>query len=84
MTLVLLAIVIWGAAWWLNTRIAASDFGSTRLGRLAVPVIFGITVLVVWELVVRGLQVSPVILPPPSAIAVTFASAPPTPRPPKP
>ena len=37
--------------------------------------VFGLTVLAVWELVVRGLQVPAVILPAPSAIAATFAGA---------
>ena len=41
--------------------------------RLAVPLIFGATLLVMWELIVRGLGVPTVILPPPSQIAATFA-----------
>ncbi len=73
MTLVGLALLFWLAMWGLNTRIAASRWQGTRVARLAVPVIFGITILVVWELVVTGLQVSPVILPAPTAIAATFA-----------
>jgi NitT/TauT family transport system permease protein len=43
-----------------------------------VPAIFGITILVVWEGMVRGLGISPVILPPPSAIAARFAGELPT------
>ena len=74
MTPVLIALVFWLAMWWTNTRIAASSWHATRAGRLAVAVIFGITILVVWELLVTGLQVSPVILPPPTAIARTFAA----------
>jgi len=42
--------------------------------RLLVPAIFGMTLLVVWELVVTGLAVPLVILPPPSMIATTFAA----------
>jgi NitT/TauT family transport system permease protein len=38
-------------------------------------VFFGVTLLVVWELVVRGLQVPLIILPPPTMIAVTFAGS---------
>ena len=74
MILVLCALAIWVAAWWLNTGIARSALGGRTAGRLLVPVIFGVTVLLVWELVVRGLGVSPVILPPPSAIAATFVA----------
>ncbi len=73
MTYVGIAIGFWLAMWWLNTRIAASRWQGTRAARLAVPVIFGVTILVVWELVVTGLQVSPVILPAPTVIAATFA-----------
>ncbi len=73
MTLVGIALLFWLAMWWLNTRIAASRWHGTRAARLAVPVIFGVTILVVWELVVTGLEVSPVILPAPTAIAATFA-----------
>ena len=38
------------------------------------PAIFGFTILIVWELVVRGLKVPLVILPPPSMIAETFSA----------
>jgi NitT/TauT family transport system permease protein len=43
-----------------------------------VPVIFGATVLVLWEGLVRGLDVAPVILPAPSAIAAKIATSLPT------
>ena len=43
--------------------------------QLLVPAIFGITVLVVWELLVRGLAVSLVILPAPTVIASAFAGS---------
>jgi NitT/TauT family transport system permease protein len=48
---------------------------NTRLVRLVVPAIFGITVLVVWEGLVRGLGINPVLLPAPSAIGVAFVGA---------
>jgi NitT/TauT family transport system permease protein len=72
MTLVALAIVVWLLAWWANVRLAESG---PRAARYAVPAIFGLTVLVMWELVVRGLEVSPVILPAPTAIADRFATS---------
>ncbi len=72
MTLVAVALAAWLGLWWLNARIAGSRWHASRAARVAVPVIFGLAVLVVWELVVRGLLVSPVILPAPSAIAATF------------
>jgi NitT/TauT family transport system permease protein len=73
MTLVILALVIWGAAWAVNTWLAGSVLSHTRAGRIAVPALFGITVLLVWELMVRGLSVPAVILPAPSAIAARIA-----------
>ncbi len=72
MTLVGLAIAIWLLALYANVRLARSGM---REARYAVPTIFGVTILVMWELVVRGLEVSPVILPAPTAIAERFATS---------
>lgn len=69
------ALIFWAAAWWLNVRIAGSSFSGTRAGKWVVPVLFGVTLLVLWEGLVRGLNVPGVILPPPSAIAVKFAAS---------
>jgi NitT/TauT family transport system permease protein len=66
-------LAFWLAAWALNARLAASGWARTKAGRIAVPLIFGATILVVWEGLVRGLDVAPVILPAPSAIAATIA-----------
>ena len=74
MTLVLFALLLWGAGWLVNVRLATGPAADTPAVRLAAPLIFGATVLAMWELLVRGLGVSPVILPPPSAIATTFAA----------
>jgi len=49
-----------------------------RIRDLAPPLGFGLSVLIVWELVVRGLGVPAVILPPPSAIAARLAHSVPT------
>jgi NitT/TauT family transport system permease protein len=78
MTWVLVALGAWALGWWVNTQLAASAWSRTRGGRLAVPVIFGVTILILWEGLVRGLGVSPVILPPPSAVALRFAESLPT------
>jgi len=74
MTYVFAALAIWIAAWWGNVRLANGVGSNTRGMRLLVPAIFGLTLLVVWELVVAGLAVPLVILPPPSMIATTFAA----------
>ncbi len=72
MTLVGLAIVIWAALWALNTWLTRGRVG--RAQRIAVPLIFGATILIVWELLVIGLAVPSAILPRPSQIGVTFAA----------
>jgi len=78
MSVLVLAILFWLAAWALNVWLAGSSIARTRLGKALVPLIFGITVLVLWEGLVRGLNVSFVILPPPSAIAAKIATSLPT------
>jgi len=69
------AVLFWLAAWALNATVARSAFGRTRGGRVFVPVLFGVTVLVLWEGVVRGFGVQPVILPPPSLIGAKIAGS---------
>lgn len=75
MSLVFLAIGVWAFGYWLNHKLANGSMRDTRAVKLAVPAIFGITIIVMWELLVRGLEVPSVILPPPSAIAVKFAQS---------
>ncbi|MDT8328909.1 MAG: ABC transporter permease, partial [Roseovarius sp.] len=64
---------VWGLGWWINSRL--SHRPKTRLTSLLVPVIFGLTLVVIWESLVRGLNISPILLPPPTAIAATFAKS---------
>lgn len=71
MAWVLAALAAWALGIWANTRLARLPRG--RATGLAVPVIFGLTIVVMWECLVRGLNVPSVILPPPSAIAARFA-----------
>ena len=72
MTNVFIAIVIWIVAWALNSWLANGPYKKSRAVSFAVPLIFGATILVVWELVVTGLDVPVVILPPPSLILATI------------
>ncbi len=74
MTFVLFALILWAAGWALNVRLANGPARQTRAVQLAVPLIFGATALGMWELLVRGLEVSPVILPPPSMITQSFGT----------
>nr|WP_238538212.1 ABC transporter permease [Oceaniovalibus guishaninsula] len=59
-------------AWWANARLSAAR---GRVPRLLVPAIFGLTLLVLWELTVRLFGVPGVILPPPSAIGARIADS---------
>jgi NitT/TauT family transport system permease protein len=61
----------WAFAWLFVERLSAA----IREGRLPetgtgliIPIIFGLALLVAWEVVTRGANVPPVLLPPPSAI----------------
>ena len=75
MSALVIALVVWLALWALNVWLAESPVSRTRAGKVLVPVIFGATVLVLWEGLVRGLGVAPVILPAPSAIAAKIATS---------
>lgn len=75
MIYVAIALILWALGWMLNARLANGPYATTRVVKIAVPVIFGATILLVWELIVRGLAVPLVILPPPSMIAATFANS---------
>lgn len=76
--LVGLALLVWVGGWWLNVRLSNGPARKSRAVKLAVPLIFGAVILIVWELLVRGLDVPVVILPPPSTVAATFAGNLPT------
>ncbi|OOG67741.1 ABC transporter permease [Sinorhizobium sp. A49] len=65
------AIVFWLAAWAFNEWLVRQRFESeiaNRAAHFAVPVLFGITLLVLWEGIVRGFSVPSVLLPAPSMI----------------
>ena len=54
------------------------DDASRRMLGLAVPLLFGAVVFYLWEVLVRGFGVSPVIMPAPSAAAAKFFASLPT------
>jgi NitT/TauT family transport system permease protein len=68
MMAVLGALLIWGAGWWLNIRLANGAHSDNPLVRVLIPAIFGITVILIWEILVAEFDVNPVILPAPSSI----------------
>ena len=69
----LLFFVIWLGGWWLNVRI--SKLKNFNLSKFIVPSLFGIVFILMWELIVIGLKINPVLLPAPSAIAVKFSGS---------
>ena len=67
----LFALVFWIAAWAFNewlVRQKISNGASAKAINFAVPVIFGVTLLVIWESVCRGLDIPSILLPTPSTI----------------
>ncbi|CAO4196185.1 ABC transporter permease [Methylorubrum extorquens] len=74
----LAAFLVWLAATLAARDLAALEPGHAagrRLVRLAVPLLFGVLVLVLWEVVVVGAGVPAVLMPPPSAVAARFVTA---------
>ncbi|WP_370399068.1 ABC transporter permease [Sulfitobacter sp. JB4-11] len=67
------ALVAWGAGWafnvWLSRRPSPGVTG------LAAPLVFGVTLIAIWEGMVRGFEINQVLLPAPSAIAARFAGS---------
>ena len=66
----LLIVAVWLAAWWANAALVRRL--GVRAGTLA-PILFGLTLLLLWELTARLFDVPSVILPAPTQIAVAFA-----------
>lgn len=65
-------LVFWALAWASNVWLVHSAHADRIAVRVAVPMLFGLTILVLWEGLVRGFGVSQVILPPPSQVLVVF------------
>ena len=67
------AIVFWILAWMVNIFIARQN--ESRLLNLLPPLLFGASVILIWEASILKFDVSPVILPPPSVIYYKFFSS---------
>ncbi|MEP2889974.1 ABC transporter permease [Tateyamaria sp.] len=70
---VIFALAAWGIGWALNVWLSRRP--TTQFLRLAMPVVFGLTIIAIWEGVVRGFDISAVLLPTPSAIAARFVAS---------
>lgn len=71
-------ISAWALGWFAVERLAAVETQHSMLNwglRLLIPVAFGAWLLLLWELITRGLSVPQVLLPAPSVIAERFASS---------
>jgi NitT/TauT family transport system permease protein len=69
---------MWYSLWVLNVIIASKHFLSRRAQKthnILVAANFGFAVMFLWEISVRTFEVSPVILPPPTAIAAKIADS---------
>jgi NitT/TauT family transport system permease protein len=76
--LLVVAFGFWLLAWRLTASLAAvePEGRATRAAiGIALPALFGVTLLLLWELVVRGLDVPSVLLPPPSMIGAQIAGS---------
>jgi len=69
---VIAAIAFWLIASWVSLRLSRRP--KTRVTRLVVPLLFGSSLLVLWQGLVVGFGISPILLPPPTAIAAAFAA----------
>ncbi len=67
------SVLFWLVSWWANLRMARLP--KSRLTSVAVPTLFGLALLVLWQGIVRGAGINPVLLPAPTDIAVKFASS---------
>ena len=72
------ALVFWLAAWGLNEWLVRRTFKDRTVRRIvntAVPLIFGITLLVIWECLVHGFDIPSILLPAPSMIWARLTSS---------
>lgn len=70
---ILFAVLAWLAGMSLNMWLARQP--ASRGAAMAAPIIFGITLIAVWEGVVHGFQINQVLLPAPSAIVARMAGS---------
>jgi len=70
-------LMAWAGAWWLNQELAgpANRRARDRLGDIVSPLLFGLVVFALWEIVCVGGGIPFVLLPPPSAILAKLATS---------
>ena len=65
--------IVWILGWLINIRL--SLIKNAKFLRFFIPTLFGFVILLMWEFLVLGLNINPVLLPPPTAIALKFADS---------
>ncbi len=73
MTFFYLSIVFWLTAWSIN--IYLSKLRPSSFTKTVAPILFGLSIIILWESSVDAFQISFVILPAPSQVFVTFFSS---------
>jgi len=73
MIYVVFGFLVWAAGWVLNVYLANGKHADRLTMQIAIPLIFGVTILLTWEFFVIGFQVNPVFLPRPTDIVVRMA-----------
>ena len=74
-------LLLWAAMWIGNDALSGLSMSSTLVTRarnLAVPAIFGLTLLLLWQLIAKGFGVPLVLLPAPSDIWIKLSTSLPT------
>jgi len=74
----ILLIAAWGVAWNFNSHLAnmkIKDVMSRRVVSLFIPLMFGIWIFVIWEVLTTALEVPTILLPPPSQIGVRISNS---------
>ncbi len=67
------AIFFWIIFWVINIQLSKIELN--KFIKLLVPTLFGFSILILWEGFVRGFDVSPILLPTPTAIAIRFSQS---------
>ena len=70
---IILFFIVWILGWLINIRL--SLIKNANFLRFFIPTLFGFVILLMWEFLVLGLNINPVLLPPPTAIALKFADS---------
>ncbi|MCK0172124.1 ABC transporter permease [Aliiroseovarius sp. S1123] len=75
MSWMIFAFVFWIGAWGTNIALVRSRLSDTTAVKYTVPILFGLTIVVLWEAAVHSFAISPAILPAPSAVADRFVNS---------